>query len=87
MFLNEGIGLISYGRFDDNDIMIVAFNNNEYDMMVSIPVWRCGAENGKKFKVIFNSNGDESENMYLTDNGRTEIFIKSRNGVLLKYGD
>lgn len=87
MFLNEGTGLISYGRFDGHNIMIAAFNNNEYDMTVSIPVWRCGAENGKKFKVVFNSNGDESENMYITDNGKTEVFIKSRNGVLLSYGD
>ena len=86
MFLNEGTGLISYGRFDSHNIMIAAFNNNEYDMTVSIPVWRCGAENGKKFNVIFNSNGDESENMYLTDNGKIDVFIKSRNGVLLSYG-
>lgn len=84
MFLNEGTGLISYGRFDGHNIMIAAFNNNEYDMTVSIPVWRCGAENGKKFNVVFNSNGDESENMYLTDNGKIDVFIKSLQRSVIK---
>ncbi|MGL4790485.1 MAG: glycoside hydrolase family 13 protein, partial [Anaerotignaceae bacterium] len=52
MFLNEGYGLIVYGRFDAKRRIIVAINNLDRQQVVEIPVWRIGSSDGDVFSKL-----------------------------------
>lgn len=87
MFLNEGTGIISYGRFSKNCIMIAAFNNNDFETEIVIPVWRCGAVNGCSFSKIFSTKDIHENENYTAENGNIKITVKDKCGVLLYYGN
>lgn len=54
--LTAEYGVIAYGRFVGENILIVALNNNASEKTVKIPVWEVGVE-----------DGDEMERLMLTD--------------------
>lgn len=41
-FLNQAYQGLSYGRFSDDEQIIVAINNNDHEMSMEIPVWELG---------------------------------------------
>lgn len=49
-------GIIAYGRFVGENILVIALNNNASEKTVKIPVWEAGVE-----------DGDEMERLMLTD--------------------
>ena len=49
-------GVIAYGRFVGENILVVALNNNDSEKTIKIPVWEVGVE-----------DGDEMERLMLTD--------------------
>jgi len=85
MFLNEGSGIISYGRFDDNNRIIVIFNNTDTENEIIIPVWRTGVEDNTVFKEVFSSlKGSRLEEKYhKVKNGSFAVKIAGRNGLVL----
>ncbi|MBN2656576.1 MAG: glycoside hydrolase family 13 protein [Spirochaetales bacterium] len=54
-------GLFSYGRWNDENKVIVALNNNEKEQVVSIPLWSLHISENEKLNVIFRS---DRENHY-----------------------
>ena len=87
IFLNMGIGIITFARFNDTNVMVTAFNNNESEEEISIPVWRCAVLNGSVFKTVFDSTDVENNEFYVAENGSIDIRLKKRCGVVLYYGN
>ncbi len=56
MFLYKNYGIISYGRFSDNESIVVFLNNNDSEMTVDIPVWKVNALDGDVFTRIVMSD-------------------------------
>ena len=67
--------------------MVTAFNNNESEEEISIPVWRCAVLNGSVFKTVFDSTDVENNEFYVAENGSIDIRLKKRCGVVLYYGN
>ena len=89
MFLNEDYGLISYGRFDFKDKFAVAFNNNETERRVSIPVWRIGVRNDDFMEKMYltNKNGfGYSGERFGVRNGIIDVVLEGRSGVIFHAG-
>ena len=45
--------LISYGRFLEEDIVIVVINNNESEKNVKVPVWQLGLKSDDSLTQVF----------------------------------
>lgn len=48
-------GIFTYGRFDFDDKIIVAINNNDNEKVVKIPVWKAGVDTDGVMYNIFSS--------------------------------
>jgi len=51
-------GIYSYGRWNSENKVIVALNNNDREQTVSIPLWSLNVSEKEKIKVIFRSDRD-----------------------------
>lgn len=52
-FLYGEYNIISYGRFDDKDKVVVVVNNNDHKKTVWIPVWEIGITNSDVCQQVF----------------------------------
>lgn len=68
-------GLISFGRFDENNQAVVIVNNNETEVSAQIPVWEIGACDRDRFKVLVRSGS----NGYVCPEGREKISVSGGN--------
>lgn len=86
-FLSNQYGFICYGRFNLKDKIVVAINNNRWELTVTIPVWEIGVISTEKMVRILKSNEnghDVSEESYLVDNGKINITMEPVSGIILK---
>ncbi|MBI9099431.1 MAG: glycoside hydrolase family 13 protein [Spirochaetaceae bacterium] len=51
-------GIFSYGRWNNENKVIVTLNNNETEQVVSIPLWSMNISEKEKLKLIFRSDRD-----------------------------
>ena len=87
LFLNGEYQLISYGRFDENDRIVVVINSSEEEKHLDIPVWRLGVvENMHMARlVITNREGYSDEvKVYNIENGILHITCQPASGVIIK---
>ncbi|MCI8342377.1 MAG: alpha-glycosidase [Firmicutes bacterium] len=86
MFLNEDYGIVSYGRFDSRDRIVVAFNNTDDEKLISIPVWRIGVEEGSTMEKLYMTTIEgfgHSGKSFRVINGSISVLLKRRTGVIL----
>jgi alpha-glucosidase len=86
-YLYSEFNLISYGRFDANDVIIVVVNNSEDERKASIPAWQLGLTHNDDVEQIFLSydGGFSTEKLgYSIPNGFLEIGLRKTSAVILK---
>ena len=79
--------VLTYGRFDERDKIVVAFNNNADCRQISIPVWEIGISDDDSCQRIFESTADShntAKEMYPVENGRIKLRLKPFSAVILK---
>lgn len=69
-YLTMDYGIISYGRWNEEEKFVVVLNNNAVEKMISVPVWRIGVGNFEKMISVLFSD----ENGFNTD--KKEFFVK-----------
>ena len=45
-------GIIAYGRFIGENILVTVVNNNDEEKVVQIPVWEVGVEDGSEMERL-----------------------------------
>ncbi|MDO4166805.1 MAG: glycoside hydrolase family 13 protein [Eubacteriales bacterium] len=87
LFLNGEYQLITYGRFDEQDKIVVAVNMSLETRQVDIPVWRLGAvKNGRMARLLItNQEGFFKETkVYILDNQILHLECPPESGVIIK---
>lgn len=79
--------LISYGRFNENNVIIVVINNSDDERKARIPAWELGLTHNDDVEQIFLSydGGYSTEKLgYSIPNGYLEIGLRKTSAVILK---
>lgn len=86
-FLAGSHGVISYGRFDENDRFVIVINNNDSWENVDIPVWELGCgENEAMVRLVETSDDgvNYSASLYRPENGVIRLRLRPRYGLCMK---
>ena len=54
--LTAEYGIIAYGRFVGENILVTVVNNNSSEKTVQIPVWEVGVEDGSEMERLMMTN-------------------------------
>ncbi len=87
MFLNGQYQCISYGRFDEQEQVIVAINSSDQEQEMDIPVWRMGLVEQNRAARLMSTDreGFSVETaMYTVENGQLHIKCPPVSGVIIK---
>lgn len=71
--------VISYGRFADDNLVVVAINNSLYEVTITIPVWEIGIHDGDKIERILLTTQDGynlGKTFYDAPNGRLTVTLE-----------
>lgn len=87
MFLHGEYQVISYGRFDDRDKVIVVINSSNETKNIDIPAWRIGMVNHNRMARLLLTDRDgysKETKLYLLDNGILHLECPPSSGILIK---
>ena len=87
LFLLGEYNLISFGRFDDRDKIVVVINRGEDERHVKIPVWRLGVTYQSRMARLFMSNRDgfsDETQMYVVEDGYIQLTCPPVSGIIIK---
>ena len=88
IFLSNDYNTLSYGRFSDQEQIIVAFNNNEEDRTMTIPVWRAGVKADSRLRRILYTDSEgfveEGSMDYNVGQGEVSLTLPGMSAVVLK---
>ena len=87
-FLGGGDGYLYYGRFTEEEKIVVAVNNGEEAVAIRIPVWEIGVPNGASMKQLILSFYDDysmDDNSYEVHNGTLKMTMPKFSATILKY--
>ena len=87
MFLDGGPMYLSYGRFDENDKIVVAVNNHNDTLTMKINVWQMGIEDSDRLGrlILTTEDGyDLSAQVYQSENGILTLTLPAYSGVIIK---
>ncbi len=80
-------GVLSFGRWDENDRIVFALNNNKNPLSLRLPVWKaeCGP-NGKMETLIVTGNDSYNTDavIYKVENGYLDITLPAYGGMALR---
>jgi alpha-glucosidase len=84
-FLWTNQGFLSYGRWDDNEKIVVAINNNAKPMEILLPVWKIGMASGCLTEKIVTGADTfrESSKRYYVNRGELKIIVPIYGAVVL----
>ena len=86
--LYGGFQVLSYGRFDDNQKMVVAVNNGDNQVELDLPVWKIGVQNDECLEQFIQTRAeggyDHSKKTYYPENGYLKITLPPVTGVILR---
>jgi len=87
-FLWTNHGFLSYGRWDDNQKIIVAINNNPRPMEVTLPVWKIGVSKGflKERLVTGGDAFHETLRKHPVSQGGVKLTVPIHGAVVLVEG-
>ena len=80
-------GIFAYGRFKDNEIIAVVFNNNEYEQELTLPVWELGVSNNELMVRLLYTNSDfyaMDAKVYHNENGYVRLKMPRQSAIILK---
>lgn len=86
-FLYTNYGQLAYGRFNQKEVIICAFNNNHHELTMQIPIWRTGAINDCHFKLLMltDSGGySTSAKLYASNDGMLSLPLPPQSSVILQ---
>lgn len=87
LFLYGSYNVISYGRFDSKDRIVVALNNNDGAVTIKVPVWQIGVIDGTNMVRLIITTG-EAYNveavMYHIEGGNITIDLPPFSAVVIK---
>ena len=87
LFLEGQYNLISYGRFNSKDRVVVIINNSQEERTVDLPVWRLGAIDVSRMArlMITTREGFSNEaKVYNLENGILHITCPPVSGIVVK---
>ena len=87
VFLHGEKDIISYGRFVENEQVVVAVNSSAHEKYVRVPVWKTGITDGSKMVTLINS-GDFGYSlnavMYDVRDGHVDIVMRPFGSIIIK---
>lgn len=86
-FLYGDYNIISYGRWDDKDRVVVVISNNDIVKEVSIPVWEIGILNADTCEQIFETTVDDHSTesiSYGVNRGKVKLTLKPFSSLIIK---
>ena len=87
MFLDGHHKLISFGRFDDKEKIVIVINSSDDEREISIPVWRLGVmQSNRMARLIMTSRegySDETK-LYMVENGIVHMTCPPCSGIIIK---
>ena len=87
LFLLGEYNLISFGRFDKRDRVVVIINRGEEERQASIPVWRLGVTYQNRMARLFMTSREgytDETQMYVVENGYINVNCPPVSGIIIK---
>ncbi len=87
LFLNGEYGFISYGRFNRTDKLIIAVNNNNYELTQDINAWEIGISDEETLSsLILTTEGGYQMNavIYHTEKGILHLTMPPVSSIIIK---
>jgi alpha-glucosidase len=85
-YLECSYGIISYGRFNEENKLIVVLNNNNEQRTVDIAAWRIGIKMSSNLRRLILSTKEEfdiNQEYYAVSEGKLEITLPAYSSVIL----
>ena len=87
-YLSNDCGILSFGRFNQNESIAVALNNNNAPKLISLPVWKINVPDGAEMRLLIETSDENysvTEKAYKVQNGIAEIELAAFSSVVLEY--
>lgn len=87
LFLNGYNSLISYGRFNERECVVIAINISEEERKMDIPVWRLGINGQSRMACLMITSRDgysDEARVYVVDNGTIHVTCPPMSGMIIK---
>ncbi len=87
LMLSAEHGVITYARMDQQEVMVVAVNNNPENRQVDIPVWKAGiTDSGSMVRLIYTNRGGffPDAKIYYAQNGMIRMHMPPESGIVIK---
>jgi len=83
-YLRLDYGFLSYGRWNGQEKLVVAINNDTQEKTAAVPVWKAGIINGRLVSLISTANDGYSEEakIYEVANGNAVITMPPRSSAV-----
>jgi alpha-glucosidase len=85
-FLYGSYNVIAFGRFDSNNRIVAAVNNNDGAVTFKIPVWQIGVFDGKEMVRLIQTSQDgytQEAGTYRISDGILELTLPPFGGAIL----
>ncbi len=86
-YLVTDYGIISYGRWNETEKLVVILNNNSSEKTISVPVWRISMETYEKMESILFSTEDSfdtKKRTFAQKDGIIEVTLPPFSSIVLK---
>lgn len=88
--LAQEYGILAYGRFNEDEKIIVILNNNNISRQINIPVWQTGVCGKTTFSVLLESTVDHfntPSHKYYSSDGFLNITVNKFGSIIIKAID
>lgn len=85
--LHGEYNIISYGRFLEDNIIVIVVNNNDGAREINVPVWPLGLADGDTLENLIHSSRDVyniGRKEYLIENGKLNIKLNGFEAIILR---
>ncbi len=86
-YIHSEYGILAYGRWKDDNKIVVIVNNNREPRKLVLPVWKLGIKNNGSLEVLVKSIAGmytSLRNIYKVKDGNLEITVADVSGVVLR---
>ena len=90
-FLEQRHNVLSYGRFSQDEQMVVAFNNDLNEQTITLSVWHVNVpqHNCKMERLMLTHAQGYTTEQYFTEvhGGKIELTLPPLSGIVLRHGE
>ncbi len=86
-YLVTDYGIISYGRWNEKEKIVVILNNNNSEKDICVPVWKIDVKNSDKMESILFSDEksfDTNKRIYTPEDGTIKVTLPPFSSIILK---